>query len=1039
MSALSVVTLDTEEDWKNFGLTDVTWFNGDGAFGCLFRATYQSSKVVVKVLFPAQGKTDKAWNANKEQTRNDALREAFIGHALAKMPNPEIGGMFVGTVAIAHTQTGLNAEFKKALATGSDSCRQRETDDAMILVQRYVDATPMHAWLARKGVAIDSEIIRSFMFQAVLALSYANHKLGFQHNDIKMENIMVTESVGKTMTYRIGGTDTFQFKIPPGGLEIQFIDFGSADIVLDKTDAQNLPAFLDPSGSGTIGFAPFDMIASKEMLIQRRNDADMTALFMIGMNLLAHQRKAITDPGEWKDDRHVWTYTLGSNFVAGPVLAKEQDLRKEVLKSRDARLSAKALKTLTESKPFQEIGKGTVLYEFAKNLLLYLSMYDGLNGKLLDLPILPPDSTHPAFNAVLRSKELKDFREVFKNKIRFFTHVPPLFDECFGKDEKGAELAIGFFRRLFASTQADRKAFGVPKPFEAYAFSNALFHPFLGFHYWKPDETGGDLMIDEIGQPLANRSDNDAYTIRADIRAAAADLASTLIVKTIAKAPVPEPESEVPESEVPVPAPVVLVPVVPVPVPVVPAPTPVPKAKANVLSPELRKVADTMRGLARSTRAKYVPSFNKKEFQDALNAVVRAADLQNLEQRIILEKLNILDKFQAASTVTDDGGAGFTFNYDKKEGGFLADEIVANAAYIMIGIFVVSEQPGWEARSFKLIEKLLKKIPGTDSYKITRRNIAPWVTKHLGVLFGETPSTDTSEKDDEEEEEESVPEPSPQKKTAPAQTVPAQGAIMTLAQIAKLPTQHKQARRYVLDQLLILEKSGTQFDNSKLEQLRQIIEGKVLENWWSIGGNKTKSANATAVAINDGSIKVSDLDLENMTQEEILSAPDKFWNKLNKTRTAEFMPALGLAVEDTGTKMVKAMQELRKAKRVVAFVDASITSVFESIERNSAYCIDSAYDIDAIDLHLYDELRDSLATNWDMISSNSIWKPVFDRLYLNPENASIQMDPTWPHEKKTRYLHCLATISEILEHLADEKPIPRDYYERCLAEWPEGI
>lgn len=696
---MRVCTLATVDDWSTFGidLKSVTWLNGEGSFGCLFQAKYESGKdVVVKVLFPKISKSDKTFEENKEIVRKDALKEAFIGHSLATMLEPVIAGMFVETLAIAHTENGLPTEFLTALKS-NPVCNDKKTDYAWILVQRFVSSTPMDKWLMAQTAAVNAEVIRSFLFQAVLALSYANHKLGFQHNDVKMENIMVTKVDKETpLVYRIGEMDTFRCVIPKDGLVVQFIDFGGSDIILANDDSI-LPKYLLPSGITTPGFSPLDRPDISVLLVERKNDADMTGLFIIAMNMIAHNRKEVT-PAGLGFGATFWKYTAKMDYVTSMITG----------------LRFKDMKSVTEEpyqRLFQKVGfvSNSAGEKVVKHAVVFMDMCQELFGE---------ESTNERVKKIsgpigelFNSSAVSALRRGFT-----FKEVPLLFETCFTKKDKASELALSFFKCLFEPLQAARQAFGVPTPFDKYGLANALYHPFLGYHYWKYNETTGDA-IDEIGQPLADMTGADADAARMRIRTAANALERMLA----------ELEGDAEESE---------------------GVDPGPAAAAALQNVDLKQCANEMRVLAvNHFAAKPLVYFAVPNspllplFQNCIDSIALSYDKTNATATEYLKELKIIDADGKANTVTTDTGTGFYFTpYFKdlqgravKKGIFAFEEISINAAIVLLGLYVTQQLTDWEN-----VLKLKKDMdtPARNP-QVNSTNVEKWVTEKLGELFDE--------------------------------------------------------------------------------------------------------------------------------------------------------------------------------------------------------------------------------------------------------------------------------------------------------------
>lgn len=490
------------DEWSSLGIAHAEWLSSAGSSGCNFTADVKGERRLLKVIFSSP-KDDKS-------QADEALREAFIGFHLGQLPDKDIAAMFAETVQLIHLLGALPDSMANLL---DGDCQAKATKDVWIIVQRFVGtpAVPMHKWLLKQTAPVGAEVIRSFLFQSVLALSYAQHQLGFQHNDIKMENVMITPNdtgAAKKKSFLLGGTDNFEFTIPAaGGFEIVFIDFGGSSIVID--DQQRLlPPFLKTGTVRTDGFTPFDCMEADDLLLARRNDADMAALFVIAMNLLANKRAALS--GDL-----IWDYPNGYDYFSAqmpPTKAERAgDPRSDAVLERDKQLYTTAVNDYNNSafsglqltkKDQRAVGRWVFLYE---------EMFDALGG--MDyMNTVPPnliDSLKGDAKELLRVALSKKFVQGRKKlDLNFFGPVPQLIDQVFG-GQKEAELARSFFRLLFAPWQYQRRAFGLyEKPFDTYGLANALYHPFFAHYYWNNNSNG--VPLQEIGQPFAQRVDVSA-------------------------------------------------------------------------------------------------------------------------------------------------------------------------------------------------------------------------------------------------------------------------------------------------------------------------------------------------------------------------------------------------------------------------------------------------------------------------------------------------------------------------------------------------
>ena len=94
-----------------------------------------------------------------------------------------------------------------------DDIEQNSNDDLVILKKLFFDK--LKAWL----------------FQLCLALSCANDKIGFVHNDFHIQNIMSKKTNEQFLYYSYKGT---KYRVPTYGQIMKIIDFGRSTFIYDK-------------------------------------------------------------------------------------------------------------------------------------------------------------------------------------------------------------------------------------------------------------------------------------------------------------------------------------------------------------------------------------------------------------------------------------------------------------------------------------------------------------------------------------------------------------------------------------------------------------------------------------------------------------------------------------------------------------------------------------------------------------------------------------------------------------------------------------
>lgn len=480
---------------------------GAGAMGCVLQGTLNSEACVFKIL-PVGDQP------------NVILAEYYIGQKVSTLPDG-IRQLFAGSIALYYSAVGLPDDWKKMLeASDKETCQNLATSDPVyIIAQEYVDGMNGAAWLDSQKFPLTNEVVRPIIFQLTLALCYANAVFGFQHNDLKLENMFLIPSKGETITYQIG-KDTFEVKIPDGGATIRIIDFGFSSM----NSYEVLPDFLGTSGGHTAGYAPFDLCLNRsKVLLQtdsplefRQNDADMPAIFMIMMNLVAHRRNAEVD-----DDTQTtvsagkfWTYTLSKDGNGVDYIADtDATLTKGALHGFFLNGPGfKRITTGTESetqKDYEAEVVGNISsYVLVPLLVLYsLGAYPNVAPTYADtIPISIQNDLTNKWQIILGT----EFQSAFANATTIdakskkpltltkqFIHIPYLLDECFGK----GSMAIDFCRILFAPLALQRQEFGVLD--SRYCLANALYHPFLAYPYWSTTYKSGGFALAESQAPYA--------------------------------------------------------------------------------------------------------------------------------------------------------------------------------------------------------------------------------------------------------------------------------------------------------------------------------------------------------------------------------------------------------------------------------------------------------------------------------------------------------------------------------------------------------
>jgi len=531
------------KDNLQFDAFTPTRFLGSGASGCVLLGTLDGVQCVFKCVL--------------NQTQDDILtvkREVFIGQQLKsnKVP-PQISEMFISTTSLYISSIGIpeswikmmDADCKKKFKTS-----KKKPKRVCILVQDFVDNIEAgHKWLGARANAVSANCIRAILFQITLALSYAQSAIGFQHNDLKLENIMfVPVKTHTVLEYFINKYDLFKVTLEAGDVLVRFIDFGASSIRL-KGD---VPDFLKTAMAHTPAYLPFEFsLVSSEVtfdvnrtpLSSRHYDADCMGVFHIFMNLLCHQRAEVY-PTE------IWVYEVkptGGIDAFAP-------LNDSVRPYDDGSIAhIQPLYELFAKCPIlnNDDGFDSETFEFVLTLWALYVAFDMVPGyadecircenattkKAIDevYAIILTDKFYDLFNTL---EESPTTGQIPSKAANMWIFLPALLKTVFGNNR----AAQSFMENLVAPTAQSRAAFGVPK-YPEYLLSTALYHPFLAYAYWDtqvvPSMPAGSLP--ETDMPFKFSTSTTDASIRAEIDTFDIKFGDTL--KNAVPAPAPTPAS----------------------------------------------------------------------------------------------------------------------------------------------------------------------------------------------------------------------------------------------------------------------------------------------------------------------------------------------------------------------------------------------------------------------------------------------------------------------------------------------------------------
>ena len=212
-----VEVIETDDIDKVF--TNVKLLSASGGTSCVMTGIYKNEERVLKVFSDLEA----------------AEREAKMGHLLQDNP------FFVKMFALVKSNQKVE-KTKVGQAMNDSDCKKIIRGKVWIVVMEYLKGwQSLFEWKESIESALDREDIRSIFFDVVLAMSYANSKVGFQHNDLKPENIMCIDD--KPVCYELG-SDIFFVKNRK--LKIKIIDLagGSVGTLIPPQDKSYTEGYL---------------------------------------------------------------------------------------------------------------------------------------------------------------------------------------------------------------------------------------------------------------------------------------------------------------------------------------------------------------------------------------------------------------------------------------------------------------------------------------------------------------------------------------------------------------------------------------------------------------------------------------------------------------------------------------------------------------------------------------------------------------------------------------------------------------------------
>lgn len=155
-------------------------------------------------------------------------KEFYIGHLLETNNIP--GFIHYMCLFQCYDNTYQLLENKKYDIKNLHICTAKPDNDIIksILVMPFIqeDSIKNYKWNNDKY-----NILKSVIQQSILSIFMAYHKLGFIHNDLHLDNILLKKTKKDVITYQ---TDIFNYNIKSYGYKVIIMDFDSSFVNIDK-------------------------------------------------------------------------------------------------------------------------------------------------------------------------------------------------------------------------------------------------------------------------------------------------------------------------------------------------------------------------------------------------------------------------------------------------------------------------------------------------------------------------------------------------------------------------------------------------------------------------------------------------------------------------------------------------------------------------------------------------------------------------------------------------------------------------------------
>lgn len=506
---LPINAINNQTEFNNIGFKNFSYL-GEGSFGVVLKCQYNNKDCAIKVL-----------TVDKEEDKLNVLKEAIMGFELKQKMPKGIREHFTGVDAL-FVCNGFVVPPDITNDISSNDLKDKLSNATLfyIIVQEFIaNASQAAQWVSNKTSALDPKVIQSIMFQLVFSLCYAQSILGFQHNDLKLQNLMFVENKSGdeiVKRYKLQDEDIFEYTIPQGGVSVHIIDLGSSCFL----GSSNEPDFIRESTQATPGYFPFELLLLPAHYTYghlRRNDTDVQSLFKIMINLIMHQRAQINAGGTvWK---LVSTADDTKDYTEYDWKKDETDLLEPII-----------LELLSQKKTLSTKKKGEIESEYKEEDATQdakLLVMDLILLKKMEFKIEFPDNEGNQWGKIARflPKMQTAAKSIFDivtdgtnlnpilNKITYMNNTLEAVKDAFPDG-----LGLHFLKLLGSPFFPARRSFGLPSPFRVYSLANAVYHPFFAFEFWKQD-TSSSTTVPLINikvpmkEPLLDQLDEGQKTV----------------------------------------------------------------------------------------------------------------------------------------------------------------------------------------------------------------------------------------------------------------------------------------------------------------------------------------------------------------------------------------------------------------------------------------------------------------------------------------------------------------------------------------------